>query len=83
MEPDLTAEVQALIAEVLQVPLANIPPSLEFGGIPEWDSMGHMSVIMALEERFGINIDADAIATLTGIPEICKTILSQSPKGAR
>jgi acyl carrier protein len=73
--PELIERVRALVAEALQVPVERITPELEFGGIPEWDSMGHMNVIMQLEERFGVPVDAELIATLTSVPLICEYII--------
>ena len=34
---------------------------LEYQGIGEWDSVGHMSLIAALEETFDIMMDTDDI----------------------
>lgn len=34
---------------------------LEYQGIPTWDSVGHMSLIAALEETFDIMMDTDDI----------------------
>jgi acyl carrier protein len=62
---------QELVAEALQLPIDQVTPRLAFGGIKQWDSMGHMNIMMLLEERFGIAIDADVIATLTSITAIC------------
>ena len=67
----LTQQVQVILAEAIQVPLEQISPDLAFGDLPEWDSLGHMEVMMLLEERFGIEINADTIAALISIPEIC------------
>jgi len=68
----MVEKVQALIAEALQVTIAEIPSNLAFGGIKQWDSMGHMGIMLLLEERFGVPIDADVIATLTSVPAICE-----------
>ena len=35
--------------------------SIEYNEIPEWDSIGHMTLIAALEETFKITIDTDDI----------------------
>ena len=35
--------------------------SLEYNSIPEWDSIGHMSLIASLEEAFEITMDTDDI----------------------
>lgn len=34
---------------------------LEYQGIPEWDSVGHMQLIAALEDTFDIMFDTDDI----------------------
>ena len=34
---------------------------LEYNGVEEWDSIGHMTLIAALEEKFKISIDTDDI----------------------
>ena len=35
--------------------------NLEYNTIPAWDSIGHATMIAALEEAFGITIDMDDI----------------------
>ena len=35
--------------------------SLKYQSIPEWDSVGHMGLISALEETFNIMLDTDDI----------------------
>ena len=74
----LTEQVQALLAEAIQVPLEEVTPDLAFGDLPQWDSMGHMEVMLRLEEKFGVEINADTIAALTSIPEICRHILQEN-----
>jgi len=69
--------VQAILAEALQVPPDEINPQLAFGDLPQWDSMGHMEVIMRLEESFGIEVNADTIAGLTSVPVICSYLEEQ------
>jgi acyl carrier protein len=66
----LSIRVQKLISNALQVPDNQIHADLEFGDLPQWDSMGHMEVMLSLEERFGIEIDAEIIASLTSVPTI-------------
>jgi acyl carrier protein len=34
-----------------------ISKNLEYNSIPEWDSIGHMSLMSALEETFKINFE--------------------------
>ena len=71
--------VRALIAEALQVTIDEIPPDLAFGGIKQWDSMGHMGIMLLLEECYSVSIDADVIATLTSVPAICTHLAEHEP----
>ncbi len=48
-------------AEAFEVDKKTISETLEYNGIPEWDSIGHMTLIAALEEKFDISIDTDDI----------------------
>ena len=69
---EITERVQVLVADAIQAPVEMVTPDLAFGDLPQWDSLGHMEVMLRLEEQFGLAIDADLIAQLISIPEICK-----------
>jgi acyl carrier protein len=68
----LSQRIQSLLAEAIQVPGDMVTPDLSFGDLPQWDSLGHMEVMLRLEDEFGVAIDADTIAQLISIPEICR-----------
>ena len=38
-----------------------INTKLKYNGVPEWDSIGHMTLMSSLEETFNISIDTDDI----------------------
>ncbi len=67
-------EVRRLIAEVLHLGLERVPEALSFGDVPEWDSLGHMDLLMTLESRYGVSLDEDRIARLVSIDAICREI---------
>ena len=50
--------------------------TLEYQSIETWDSVGHMVLIAALEEKFDIMIEMDDIIDFSGF-EIGKTILTK------
>ncbi len=78
MVDPITEQVQRLLAEVFQVGMQDIGPELAFGEIPQWDSMGHMDVMMGLEEQFGVEISTETIGELTSIPAICTYIMENA-----
>ena len=51
--------------------------SLEYQGIPEWDSVGHMSLVAAIEETFDIMMDTEDIIEFNSF-EKGKEILSKN-----
>jgi acyl carrier protein len=72
----LRQEVRSLAAEVFFTPLEQVPEALAYGDLPQWDSLGHMDLMMALESRYG-QISTETIARLVSLPEIC-TYLSET-----
>ena len=74
----LSQQVQLLLVEALKVEPEMVTAELAFGDIPQWDSMGHMEVMMRLEEKFGVEINPDTIAALISVPEICTYIDQES-----
>jgi acyl carrier protein len=64
-------EIQKMVSSALQIPIAETNPELAFGDLPQWDSMGHMEIMLLLEENFGVEVSTDTIASLTSIPAIC------------
>jgi len=67
----LQEKIRLMLKDVFQLPLEEITPDLAFGDVPQWDSMGHMEVMMHLEEQFGVEINTDTIGELISIPAIC------------
>lgn len=38
---------------------------LEYNAIPEWDSIGHMTLVSAIEDEFDISMETDDIIDLS------------------
>ena len=47
--------------ESLTIDKKKFSDKLEYNQIPEWDSIGHMTLISTLEDIFNITIDTDDI----------------------
>jgi acyl carrier protein len=78
MNENLLGRVQNLLAQTLQVDNVEITAETQFGDLPQWDSMGHMEVLVALEKEFGVEITADTITNLISVPAICHYIEGNS-----
>ncbi len=71
---ELLEKVRAVLAKALNVELNDILPETTFGDLPQWDSMGHMEVMISLEEHFAVEINADTINELISIQAICEHV---------
>ena len=45
----------------LSIETSTLNNNLKYNEIPEWDSIGHMTLVAAIEEKFNITIDTDDI----------------------
>ena len=52
---------EKVFIECFSVDKAKLQKNLEYNSIPEWDSVGHMTMIAALEEAFNIVFEMDDI----------------------
>lgn len=71
MESELQTRVKFVLADVFQLAPEELPDDIIFGDIPQWDSMGHMDVMMSLEDNFGVEVSAETIGNLTSLQAIC------------
>ena len=45
----------------LSIDKKNFDEDIEYNSIPEWDSIGHMTLMSALEDEFKVSIETDDI----------------------
>ena len=48
--------------------------SLEYNEIPEWDSIGHMTLMSGLEEEFNISLETDDIVDFSSFKKGIETL---------
>ena len=63
---DLIRRVRAVIAETFELDLRSLPDEPDVETIENWDSLGHIQLIEALEEAFGVEVaHADSVLLLS------------------
>ena len=60
-DTDNATKYKKAFIEVFSIPEDKVTDALEYNSIPEWDSLGHMSLIAGLESEFNISMDTDDI----------------------
>ena len=66
----MKTEIINLLAELLNVPADTITEETKASDIESWDSLNHVLIIGALEERLGIVIPLDDAAEITSVKEL-------------
>ena len=61
---DLQQRIRGVMGAVFEVDPAGIADDAGPGVIEKWDSLRHMSLVLALEEEFGVRFPDDAIEQL-------------------
>ncbi|MAE66236.1 MAG: acyl carrier protein [Phycisphaeraceae bacterium] len=67
-------QVKQTLADVFGLDAAQVSETSSMETIEAWDSMGHMNLVLALEQAFGIGIDPEEIPQLTSVGVIAARI---------
>jgi acyl carrier protein len=62
--------VRGLVAETLGVDPALVTAATTQRDLPEWDSVGHLNIMLSLEEEIDVVLDVEEMIRLTSIPAI-------------
>jgi acyl carrier protein len=65
-------DVLAILQRELDLDDGDITPESRAEDVEYWDSLGHLRVCMALEERYGVQIPMEEVAELQSVPAIVK-----------
>ena len=73
------AELREIVADVLGTDQCQLDAEVGTGSDTNWDSLAHLSIVTAVEERFGIKFDMDEIQrtrTLAALAEVLSARLA-------
>ncbi|GAA9081987.1 acyl carrier protein [Helicobacter pylori] len=76
----LFEDIQAVIAEQLNVDVAQVTPEAEFVKDLGADSLDVVELIMALEEKFGIEIPDEQAEKIVNVGDVVKYIEDNAKK---
>jgi acyl carrier protein len=61
------AKLKDCFSQSLGIPVGQVTDELAYNAIKEWDSVGHMALVAALEGTFDIMFDTDDILGLSTV----------------
>jgi citrate synthase len=77
-DPALLARVKDVLAQEWKVDVNAIPNDAALNRYPAWDSLGHITILLALQSRFTLELTADTVQALISIPRIVDHLATQS-----
>lgn len=81
-QDEILEKVKKIVADQLEVDLANVQPEANFANDLGADSLDTVELVMALEEEFEIEIPDEAAEGITTVQEAVNYISSQSASAA-
>lgn len=66
----LDQRLAEIVSAVFKVPLGNLSPQTSLGAIEPWDSLGHLQLILEVEQTFGVRFATDKISQLRSLQDI-------------
>ena len=71
-------KLQEIMANALELPQSAIREDSTMEEIEEWDSLGHVHIMVALEQAFDLYMDVDDFAELDSVPAILRYLESEN-----
>jgi acyl carrier protein len=62
--------LRQVIATVLEVPADTVGPGTDMDTVEGWDSLRHLTLVLSLEQEFGVHIDDEDAGSITSYPLI-------------
>ena len=67
-------KVQQIISNILNVPADSITPESSTKTVEAWDSMGHLMLILELEQEFDKQFPPEQVEKMTDVAAILKVV---------
>ena len=64
------AGAKQLLAEAIGADAAAVPDGARIGGYERWDSLAHLRLILALEEKIGRQLDPDEAVRIESLHDV-------------
>ena len=68
------SEVLYIISSVLEVEATLLTEMTTSEDVETWDSLKHLAIVLEIENRFGVNFQAEHIPYLTSVGAIVKSV---------
>ena len=74
-------ELTEVFREIFDDPKLTVGPGTTAKNIPDWDSLAHIQLMVAIEQVFGMRFNTGEVASLNNVGEMVALISSKTSKG--
>ena len=71
--------IKHVMARTFDIPISDIADDAQINGIANWDSLGHMLLMLELEAEFGVSISTDDITSLLSLDLLDMYLQAKGP----
>lgn len=80
MTASILDQVRGVASDLFSVPVDRIKPESSPESIESWDSTQHLNFVLALEEKFGLQLSPEEMEQMHNVGEAAKVIESKLQK---
>lgn len=70
MNPSIATDLAAVVGEILAIEPGSVRPDLTADAVETWDSLTHLRLITAVEERFRVRFSMDEVLGLSNVGDL-------------
>jgi len=70
----MTNELRNLLADVFEVRPESISDKDTYETIKNWDSLRHLQMVMAIEQRYNLQVDSEQIPNIKSVADIVQLV---------
>jgi acyl carrier protein len=80
LPPHLAEKVREIVSALFNFPLDRITESTSYGDVEAWDSIGHLNLVLALQEEFSVHVPPEDFDKLSNISAIVNYVTASMSK---
>ena len=73
----MLARLQPIFRDILDPNLV-LTEELDASRVPQWDSLNHISLVVAIESEFGVELSAEELATLRNVGDMVRLLAAKT-----
>lgn len=71
---NVSEQIRTMASDIFGVPADKITPASTPETIETWDSIQHLNLVLALEEKFGLQLSPEEIEQMKSIGDVIKLV---------